>query len=64
MNSNAMNPNRFNLSGTEKLAAYGQTAKHGCRSTIRIIYSRTPVTQTLKEKRKTVRVREGSSYQD
>ena len=59
-----MDPDRFNLSGTEKLAAYWQTAKHDCRSTIRSIYSRTPVTQTLKGKQKTVRFREGSSYRD
>jgi len=38
----------------EKLAAYWQTAKHDCRSTIRSIYSRTLVTQALKGKRKTI----------
>ena len=60
-----MDPTRFNLSGTEKLAAYWQTVKHDRRSTIRsIIYSITPVTQTQKGKQKTVQVREGSSYQD
>ena len=61
-----MDPNRFNVSGNEKLAAYSywKTAKDGCKSTIRSIYSRTPVTQTLKGKQKTARVREGSSYRN